>query len=145
MKRLAAVSFALAAVATACGGMLPSAEPSVKVVIVNEGSRPAVLELVEYDFVANESGDSLGWDMVPLDVGGTATADLNLPTSGSWALTINELVAIASIDFARATQDLPGTGALGYYITVYDEALETSVSRGETLHGQTTAPQGTPP
>ena len=142
---LVPVGLAVAAVAPGCGGLLPSAEPNVRVVIVNEGSRPAVLDLVEYDFDTNESGDSLGWDMVPLDVGGTSTADLSLPTAGSWALTINGLVAIASINFAGATQDMPGTGALGYYITVFDDALETSVSRGEPLDGQTMAPEGAPP
>lgn len=138
------IGLCVAAAGAGCG-LLPSSEPNIRWVITNQGSRPAVVELVEYDFVANEPGDTLGLDLVPLEPGGTRRADLSLSTTEPWALTINGLVAIASIDLARHAQDLPGTGALGYHITVFDDALETSVSRGEPMQGQTMVPEGAPP
>lgn len=121
-------------------GLMPSSGLVPQLIVENRTDSDATLRLVEYDFVAGEEGDVIGDPMTPLGAGGTATGDMPMPDVESWALLVNDIVAVTSFGLAESVASLPGQGPIVVHVAVEEGALMTSTSRVGDPAGETSAP-----
>jgi len=89
--------------------------------------------------VSGEFGAPLG-SATTIPPGKSARLQVSIPTAEPWALRINDLPGVTSMGLADMERDLSGDGPLVYSTTVDDGGLSTSVSRGDTQAGETSAP-----
>lgn len=132
------------AVASGGCGLMPSMGSGIELIVKNHTNADAVFKIVEYDFVADEPGPEIVRAMGPLGPGSTVTADMAIPGVESWALLVNDIVAVTSLGVADSRRAMPGDGPLVFHISVYDGALEVSTSRSEGGAGVTAAPVDRP-
>jgi hypothetical protein len=95
--------------------------------------------MVEFDFITGEFGAPLG-NATTIPPGKSARLQVPIPTAEQWALRINDLPGVTSMGLADVERGLPGEGPLGYSISVDNDGLSTSVSRGDVEAGETSAP-----
>jgi hypothetical protein len=135
---LGCVGLVLALLVSGCG-LWPAWERPLQVTIQNATDSEAILELVEYDFVTNQVGERLA-EPRPLAAGATTSADMDLPRAESWALMVNQILAVTSLDVATLARNQPGEGPFHFSVLATDDGLEISASRTDTGSGTSTAP-----
>lgn len=121
-------------------GPAPSSGLVPQLIVENRTDSDATLRLVEYDFVAGKEGDEIGEPMTPLGAGATATGDMPMPDVESWALLVNDLVAVTSFGLAESEESLPGEGRIVIHVAVEEGALNTLTSRVGDQAGETSEP-----
>jgi hypothetical protein len=126
-------------------GFLPSVPSDMELIVENKTNADAVFKIVEYDFEANEPGREIVPAMGPLGAGGTTTARMAVPSAESWALLVNDMLAITSFGVADLRRQTPASDPLVFHIAVHDGALEVSALPVEGEAGVTTEPAGGPP
>lgn len=131
------VSAVILAVLLSGCGLLETARLHIS--IRNNTDAPALVQMVEFDFTTGEFGAPLG-NATTIPAGKTARLQVPIPTVEHWALRINDLPGVTSMGLADAERGLPGDGSLAYSTTVDEGGLSTSVSRGDAVAGETSAP-----
>jgi hypothetical protein len=126
----------LAALLSGCG-LVETARLHIS--IRNNTDAPALVQMVEFDFISGEFGAPLGI-ATTIPPGKSARLQVSIPTAEQWALRINDLPGVTSMGLADTERGLSGDGPLVYSTTVDDGGLSTSVSRGDTQAGETSAP-----
>jgi hypothetical protein len=111
----------------------------MQVAIRNHTDGPIQIQLVAFDFVADEPGAALG-DALSLAARASTTVQLHIPATPDWALLINDIPGVTSFELADRQSRLPGTGPLAYSIDVDDGGLSIQVSKGGANGGVSAAP-----
>ena len=132
-----AAAVILAALLSGCGLLTETAR--LHITIRNHTDAPALIQMVEFDFVTGEFGASLG-DAVNLPAGKSTRLQVPIPAAPQWALRINDIPAVTSLGMTENERGLTGAGPLVYSVSVEDGGLSTTVSRGSTVAGETSAP-----
>jgi hypothetical protein len=120
-------------------GCSQGTKSGLQVSIRNHNDGPARIQLVEFDFVADEPGAAIG-DALSLAAGASTKLELGIPATSDWALLINDIPGVTSLGLAEAQRGLPGPGPLAYTIDVDDGGLSTQVSRGGSNGGSSAEP-----
>lgn len=118
-------------------GVLDTAR--LQVAIRNDTDAPALVQMVRFEFTTGTFGAPLG-DAMTIPAGASARLRVPIPSVPNWALRINDLPGVTSLGLAEAERGVTGDGPLSYSITVDEGGLSTTVSRGDSVSGETSAP-----
>lgn len=120
--------------------LMPTSGTATQLTVENRTESDARMRVVEYDFVGGIEGEALGDAFAPLGPGRSVTVDMPTPNVDSWAIMVNDLVAVTSFGLAESEANLPGLGPLVVHVAIHPGQLNMSTSRRGDQAGEASPP-----